>query len=104
SFGLENGFSYYYPGYIVPGYPKFDYKTRIGDVECFDEKTQTWLPKADYPFDDLPTDRMARRLREVKQYLSQWNLPGRIVLYPPYEANLIGYWILDYLEYPMLLE
>lgn len=104
SFGLENGYTHYYPGYIVPGYPKFDYKTRIGAVECFEEKSQQWIPKTHYPFGDLPTQRMELRLREVKNYLDAWNLPNKLVLYPPYEANLIGYWILDYLEYPMLLE
>ena len=104
AFGLDNGYTHYYPGYIVPGYQRFDYKTRIGDVECFDEKTQQWIPKASYPFDELPTQRMESRLKQVKTYLDQWGIASRLVLYPPYEANLIGYWILDYLEYPMLLE
>ncbi|MCB9283942.1 MAG: arginine-tRNA-protein transferase [Lewinellaceae bacterium] len=104
SFGLENGYSYYYPGYIVPGYAKFDYKTRIGPVECFDEKSQQWIPKQEFPFEDLPTRRMEQALLEVKGYLDEWSIPNNLVLYPPYEANLIGYWILDYLEYPMLLE
>lgn len=104
SFGLEHGYTHYYPGYIVPGYPKFDYKTRIGDVECFEEKNQLWTPRAQYPFDNLPTQRMEKQLKEVKKHLDQWGIPNKLVLYPPYEANLIGYWILDYLEYPMLLE
>jgi leucyl-tRNA---protein transferase len=104
SFAIENGFTHYYPGYIVPGYPKFDYKTRIGPVECFSEKTQQWIPMQAYPFHDLPTHRMEKRLLEVKEYLDQWGLSCQLVLYPPYEANLIGYWILDYLEYPILLE
>lgn len=30
-YGMERGFKYYYPGYVVPGYPRFDYKARIGD-------------------------------------------------------------------------
>ncbi|MBK8491020.1 MAG: arginine-tRNA-protein transferase [Saprospirales bacterium] len=104
SFGLENGFGYYYPGYIVPGYSKFDYKTRIGKVECFDERSQLWVPKPDFSFQNLPTQRMEHSLKEVKGYLDELAIQNTLVLYPPYEANLIGYWILDYLEYPMLLE
>jgi leucyl-tRNA---protein transferase len=104
SFARENGFTHYYPGYIVPGYPKFDYKARIGPVECFLEKKQQWVPIAGYPFNDLPTERMEINLREVKRHLDDWGMPSQLALYPPYEANLIGYWILDYLEYPMLLE
>jgi len=104
TFGLENGYTHYYPGYIVPGYSKFDYKTRIGAVECFEERSQRWIPRQQYPFDELPTQRMEQRLKLVKAYLDHWNITNKLVLYPPYEANLIGYWILDYLEYPMYLE
>ncbi|MFZ2900913.1 MAG: arginine-tRNA-protein transferase [Saprospiraceae bacterium] len=104
SFGLENGYRFFYPGYIVPGYPKFDYKTRIGEVEFFDERHNRWIPGDAYPFDDLPTIRMRRMLEEVAEQLLGWGAECRLVLYPPYEANLIGYWIMEYLEYPLILD
>lgn len=31
----DNGKLFYYPGYVIPGRPRFDYKLRIGDVEYF---------------------------------------------------------------------
>ncbi|HFB99628.1 MAG TPA: hypothetical protein ENJ53_02375, partial [Phaeodactylibacter sp.] len=34
-YGKKNGFHYYYPGYVIPYYPKFDYKLRIGEVEFY---------------------------------------------------------------------
>lgn len=104
TYGLEHGYAFFYPGYIVPGYAKFDYKTRIGEVEFFDERKNQWIPREEFSFDDLSTSRMERRLKEVKTLLENWHVSANLALYPPYEANLIGYWILDYLEYPMLLE
>lgn len=104
SFGLENGFKFFYPGYIVPGYPKFDYKTRIGQVEFFDERTNRWIPGETFSFDDLPTVQMRKKLEEVAERLTEWGVACKLALYPPYEANLIGYWIMDYLEYPLILD
>ena len=31
---------YYYPGYVVPGYHRFDYKLKIGEVEFYDPTSQ----------------------------------------------------------------
>lgn len=41
-FGKTNGFEHYYPGYVIPDYPKFDYKMRIGEVEFYDADSDYW--------------------------------------------------------------
>lgn len=41
-YGKTNGFEYYYPGYVIPDYPKFDYKMRIGEVEFYDAESDFW--------------------------------------------------------------
>ena len=41
---MELGLKFYYPGYVVPGYSRFDYKLRIGDVDYFDLYSKEWLP------------------------------------------------------------
>lgn len=40
-----SGFRYFYPGYFVPGYPRFDYKLSIGKtaMEYFDVYEMEWL-------------------------------------------------------------
>ena len=43
-FCQEQGIRYYYPGYVVPGYARFDYKARIGEVEYFDLANHSWRP------------------------------------------------------------
>lgn len=100
---LELGLSHYYPGYYVPGYSKFDYKLRIGEVECFDEKTERWLHLSEYPPERLPTRVMEDKLLALSKQLDQANIRNRLMYYPPYEANLLGYWLLEYLEFPLVL-
>jgi arginine-tRNA-protein transferase len=40
------GYQYYYPGYLVHNYPKFDYKLFpcLAATEVFDCLTSRWLP------------------------------------------------------------
>lgn len=105
--GIQNGLDYYYPGYIVPGYSRFDYKLRIGqevEVEAFLEKDQTWVSYAAQKADPLPNKVMEEALKEIQDELRRQKIQTRLLLYPPYEANLLGYWILDYLEYPLILQ
>jgi arginine-tRNA-protein transferase len=42
----ESGYRYYYPGYIVAGLPKMDYKLFVGQdvAEYFDADRQLWMP------------------------------------------------------------
>lgn len=42
----ERGFEWYYPGYVVPGHPKFDYKLFLGKdcAEYFHPVEQGWKP------------------------------------------------------------
>jgi arginyl-tRNA--protein-N-Asp/Glu arginylyltransferase len=103
-FGQENGFRYYYPGYVVPGYPKFNYKLRIGPVEFFREESHQWLPYDTIDHQQLPNQVMHSKLLEFQQIADSRELESNLFLYPPYEANLLGYWILDYLDYPLILQ
>jgi arginyl-tRNA--protein-N-Asp/Glu arginylyltransferase len=45
---------YFYPGYFVPGYPRFDYKLEIGKqaMEYFDPGKKEWIPIKDFSFSD----------------------------------------------------
>ena len=43
---LQRKLDYYYPGYIVKGLPKFDYKLEVGEAICeiYDSVNHTWMP------------------------------------------------------------
>lgn len=44
-FCKKEGFTWFYPGYYVPGYPRFDYKKEIGKgaIEYFDREQGRWF-------------------------------------------------------------
>lgn len=44
------GFNWFYPGYFVPGYSRFEYKKEIGKgaIEYFDRIRNTWFPLIKY--------------------------------------------------------
>ncbi|WP_400192772.1 GNAT family N-acetyltransferase [Hymenobacter sp. B81] len=46
NFARQQGMTHYYPGYLVQGYPKFDYKLFAGPAatEVFDSMRGYWLP------------------------------------------------------------
>ncbi len=39
------GFEFYYPGYVIAGHPKMDYKLFMGKAaaQYFDPETETWM-------------------------------------------------------------
>lgn len=99
----QRGMPYFYPGYVVPGYHRFDYKLRIGDVEYFDLRTRSWLPFSLQTAVDTPLMKMEENLASLYQMLKMNRLPSRFMHYPLFEANLFGFWTAPYLEYPVIL-
>lgn len=102
-FGIQSGFKYYYPGYVVPGYDKFNYKLQIGAVDYFNEELFTWEPYESLKESMLFTNIIKQKLEDFKVKLARSGIEAELFLYPPYEANLLGYWILDYLDYPIII-
>ncbi|MEM6772243.1 MAG: arginine-tRNA-protein transferase, partial [Bacteroidota bacterium] len=37
---LQHNIRYYYPGYVAPGYARFDYKLRLGNCEYYDRRKE----------------------------------------------------------------
>lgn len=62
-YGKQHGFEYYYPGYVIPNFPKFDYKLRIGDVEFYNALEDIW-----YPIDELNDTEMFSEVIENIDY------------------------------------
>jgi len=102
-FGMQQGFDYYYPGYIVPGYSRFDYKQRIGDTEYLDIRDNAWHPISEMEEEDIPIVRMEKRLWEMQRTLQQWGIKASVKYYPLFEANLFGFWRIPFFDYPVML-
>lgn len=94
---------YYYPGYVVPGYSRFDYKARIGDVEYYDLYHNDWFPMNQLEKSQIPIHQMELQLRELINQLNKIGLSAQLKYYPLFEANLFGYWHLPYFDYPVML-
>lgn len=100
---LRMGFRYYYPGYVVPGYQRFDYKLRIGNCEYFDLSNSNWRPWADFKPEDGPVEQQKIALTELSQRLGEQGKDSELCIYPLFEARLYHIWDAEYLPYPYLL-
>lgn len=103
NFCQYQGMPYFYPGYVVPGYHRFDYKLRIGEVDYYDLSSRNWLPFSSLPAGHTPLGEMEQKLTHLHQMLKMTRLPSRYMHYPLFEANLFGFWSAAYLEYPVFL-
>ena len=99
----SRGMAWFYPGYVVPGYHRFDYKLRIGDTEYFDIATKSWLPWAGLTQQDTPIKIMERKLASLNDTLRMTRLPSRFMYYPLFEANIFGFLDETCVEFPVFL-
>ena len=105
-YGLDQDFDYFYPGYVVPGYNRFDYKLRIGkpeEIEYYDLKLRRWRPNNLFREDQLPVRVLTGKLGEPVQALSIMGIPAQVLYYPAYEAHVFGFSNERFLESPLFI-
>jgi len=105
-FGWEKGFDYFYPGYFVPGYSRFDYKLRIGtpeQVEFYDLKTSTWRPLSTFDSEKIPVRVLNLKLFRVGFTLSGLHIPFQMLYYPAFESSQFGTAEEQFLQSPLFL-
>lgn len=102
-YGQSQGFEYYYPGYIVPGYERFDYKSRIGNVDFYNVGSGKWESLKRLHEVGYPLARMTDKLKSVRERLKQYGVTSQLYYYPLFETHLVTYWEASYLKYPVFL-
>jgi arginyl-tRNA--protein-N-Asp/Glu arginylyltransferase len=102
-FCINNNFELFYPGYVVPGNSRFDYKLRIGDVDYFDLGTRKWLNYQTLKEEQVPLIKMEQKLKKIQALFKEQNFNANYYYYPLFEANLFGYWNAPYFDFPNLL-
>ena len=100
-YAKAHNFDFYYPGYVVPGYSKFDYKTRIGKVDYYENKSRKWLPFSDFTEDQIPVRILKSKLTDMSGLLTLFKIDHTEIMYPLYEANMMGYWEEHFFEHPL---
>lgn len=102
-FAQEHQMDFYYPGYVVPGYKRFDYKLRIGGVEFFDARSNEWLPYNQLSEEHLFSRVLQNKLSELNHFLLDYNFPIKLTLYPLYDKKLFGVADDNFIRSPLFL-
>ncbi len=105
AYAKKSGKRHFYPGYVVPGYEKFNYKLRIGreQVQYYDPVSQNWKAYNELQQKDIPIEQMKASLSLLLPKLSALGIPAEILHYPFFDADLFGFWPLPYLYFPVFL-
>lgn len=103
AYGQQHNYKEYYPGYVVPGYGKFDYKLRIGATDYYDEVSNSWLPYKDLDHQNLLSNQIYAQLDSVQEELKAKGIPHQSWLYPLFDKDLYGYPNEQFLRAPIFL-
>ena len=82
-FAREQGARWYYPGYVIPGLPGFDYKLRLGPVQFLDGQGQ-WRERLQAPKATPAADYAVSRLSAMEAALEARRIPTQRRLYPAF--------------------
>ena len=82
TFGMHHGYEWYYPGYVVPGYDRFEYKLRTGPAEYFDVPSQSWHPYEQLSVPTLSISILKQRMHVLHQLLTDMDFPHEIMVFP----------------------
>lgn len=86
-YGIQNGFDYYYPGYVVLKNPIFDYKLRIKPMEFYQPSKQSWIPWESFtPSHDL-IEIMSRKINALAKVLRSEGIPFSLRQQKDYNHN-----------------
>ena len=102
-FGKAHNMQFYYPGYVVPGYKRFDYKLRVGDTEFYDLRNRQWLPSYKMVDQELPAEMLNEQLAMVEQALKLEGINTKKYIYQLYDKKLFGFDDMDYFRAPLFL-
>ena len=105
-FCRQQHLEYFYPGYLVPGYPAFDYKADIAreSLEWLRFSSGKWLPYKNFTPAMNPILCMEEKLFDLKARLEKDNLNSTVLYYKFFDVGLDpGYSGNDLFDFPIFL-
>lgn len=100
----EQDLSYFYPGYVSPSDPTFNYKHRIGDLEYWQLSKRRWRPFAAFdPQQDDPLTEHYQRLEALQRECELAGISTKLYQYPYLDIRFSMEGPSNYLDFPCLL-
>ncbi len=100
----ENGYQHYYPGYISPDVPLFDYKTKVGPLQFWNLQTQQWEDISNLqPELHAPLVVLQHKILSLKDKLTEHHLACRSFQYIFFEMRLMYPNAATHLDQPFFL-
>ena len=87
----RKGFQYFYPGYIAPNYPKFDYKLELAkkDTNYFSILKNKWISISQFDNSDSPFSILSKKMENLMALMIAYNLPFKHQMYDYFDLNMI---------------
>ena len=85
-YAKDHQYEYFYPGYIAPGRPVFEYKLRTKGCEFFDPETNAWFPIEQLEREELPSSQMDLALNFLMDELAELHVDFEKYIYPPHQV------------------
>ncbi|RMF25802.1 MAG: GNAT family N-acetyltransferase [Bacteroidetes bacterium] len=103
-YGMRKGYRYFYPGYVVPGYARFDYKLRLGDMQFLDPFTERWQPVAQLHPERLPSLQLKNQTISLLNAFDLLEVPFHLMFYYHVELPIGGFPPKRTLNAPLFLQ
>jgi len=100
------GLRYFYPGYFVPNYTRFDYKLEISDlgIEYLKLSDNTWNSIDNFNADQTPLKVMQTKLKVLQQKLIAKGVNCKMINYLYYDATFNETLLnIDLFDYPVFI-
>ena len=102
----REGFQFFFPGYLVPGYKPFEYKRKLGgqQTQFFDFTCRNWRTLHDQEALTMPFETMQHKLHELQVQLTLHQIECEVLHYSYFEVQLMpGFQQQQLFDYPIFL-
>ncbi len=102
---IENEFEYFYPGYMIPGVPDFDYKMGMGGsaTEFYQLTSDQWKPWSMYTRQEHHVEKMIFMLRQVLELPREWKQPLQLIYNDHFDIGLYQSFADQIWDYPIFI-
>lgn len=97
------GLRYFYPGYVLQGYPGFDYKLRLGHIQYYNWQGR-WRPLERQDQDTFVVKVLEQRIATAAAALQQAQISYRKLIYPFFSVGYLGMMEEDFVRGALCIE